>query len=168
MTRTNNIKVDFGMSDYYKYYSQHSEQPVDAKTFNKIVSDFNKEITNAMIYQNLEFKPRFVQLTLCIRKSKRVPRIDDNGKLINTMPIDYKSTKELWAKDPDAKDKKIVLRYLNNHTGKYVFRIKAIKTGFAYSNKKYYKFKAVRQFARELGKRILNTDLDKFDTYKLY
>lgn len=168
MMQPNKIKVDYGMFDYYKYYVKNSGSDIDRTTFNKIVSDFNSEIANAIINEGLEFKPKYVQLTICVRKSKRVPRIDENGKLINTMPVDYKSTKELWERDPEAKEKKLVLRYLNNHTGKYVFRIKAIKSGYTYSNKKYYKFKAVRKFARDLGKRILDQDLDKFDAYKLY
>jgi hypothetical protein len=161
------INTDYGMTDYYNYYKKNYESKVSNVKFNKIVSEFNKEIVNLIIEEGLEYRPIMLQFVFCIRKVKKIPRIKD-GKLINTTPIDWKSTKELWSNDSDAKEKKILLRYLNNHTFKYVFRIKGIKVGFNYSNKKYYKFKPVRSFQRLLAKRILDDSLENFDAYKLY
>lgn len=164
---SNKIQVDYGMPDFYKYYVENSKDPVSRKDFNRIVSEFNKNIVDAIINKNLEFTPVNIQLTLCVRKSIRIPKIKD-GKLVNTAPIDYKTTKALWAKDPEAAEKKILIRYLNNHSSKNVFRIKIIKTGFAYTNKKFYKFKPCRSFQRDLAKRILDENKDNFDAYNLY
>lgn len=164
---SNKIKVDYGMPDFYKYYCDNSKEPVDRKTFNKIVSEFNKGVVNAIIEKGIEYTPTYLQMTFCVRKSVRIPKIKD-GKLINTAPIDYKTTKALWARDPEAAEKKILIRYLNNHTSKNVFRIKMIKSGFSYTSKKYYKFKPCRSFQRLLAKRIFDDSKDNFDAYNLY
>lgn len=161
------IKKDYGMIDYYNYYCKNSTNPQSKLKFNKIISEFNKEVVDLIINEGLEFKPTKLQFTFCIRKSKRVPKIIE-GKLVNNTPIDWKSTNELWESDSEAKDKKILLRYLNNHTSKYVFRIKILKLGINYKNKKYYKYKPARSFQRLLAKRILDNNLDNFDAYKMY
>ena len=161
------VKKDYGMSDYYNYYLKNSNNPQSKSKFNKIVSEFNEGVVDLIINESVEFKPTKLQFTFCIRKTKRVPKIKE-GKLINTTPIDWKATNQLWESDSEAKDKKILLRYLNNHTFKYVFRIKALKSGQNYKNKKYYKYKPARSFQRLLAKRILDNDLDNFDAYKLY
>lgn len=161
------ISKDYGMSDYYNYYKKNNNNPVKALKFNKIISDFNSEIVRLIIEEGLEYKLPKISNTICVRKNKSIPKIKD-GKLINKTPIDWKSTKELWESDPEAKEKKIILRYLNNHTSKYIFRIKMLKYGKHYKNKSYYKFKPARSFQRNLAKRILNNNLETFDAYTLY
>jgi hypothetical protein len=166
--RNNRVKKDYGMLDYYKYYlKNNSNVPQSKSKFNKVISEFNKGVVNLIINEGVEFKPTKLQFTFCIRKAKRVPKIKE-GKLINTTPIDWKSTNQLWESDNEAKNKKILLRYLNNHTFKYVFRIKVLRFGQNYKNKKYYKYKPARSFQRLLAKRILDNNLDNFDAYKLY
>ena len=164
---SNRVKKDYGMSDYYKYYKKDLENPITTIKFNKIISDFNREIVDLVISENLEYRPTKLQFTFCIRKTKKVPKIKD-GKLINTSPIDWKSTKELWLQNEEAKEKKLLLRFLNNHTFKHVFRIKGLKQGYIYKNKKNYKFKPARSFQRLLAKRILDPTLENFEAYKLY
>ncbi len=161
------INTDYGVKDYYKYYSENNKSPIDSKKYNKLISDFNKAIVDLIINEGLEYNPPTLQFTFCIRKAIRVPHIK-NSKLINTTPIDWKATKELWEENEEAKDKKILIRFLNNHTSKYIFRIKALKNGNYYLNKKLYRFKACRSFQRNLAKRILDTTKDNFQAYNLY
>jgi hypothetical protein len=162
------IKVDYGMSDYYKHYIKNSKNPVKSVSqFNHIVSEFNKKIAEAIINEELEYNPIMVQITFAIRKHKQVVKIVNN-KLLNKNPVDWKTTNQLWSEDSEAKEKKLLIRYQNNHSSKYIFRIKMMKTGYSYTNKKYYKFKPCRSFARNLAKRILNEDLEPFQAYNLY
>jgi len=161
------INVDYGIKDYYKYYKNNNDKVVDSKKFHKVISEFNKRIVDSIINDNLEFTPKTLQFTFCIRKSKRVPRIENN-KVINTNPIDWKSTNKLWENDLEAAEKKIIIRYLNNHTSKYVFRIKLLKSGTTYSNKKMYRFKPCRGFQRTLAKRILDEKQENFEAFELY
>lgn len=161
------INAHYGLKDYYKFYCKDNPNAVSAKKFNKVISECNKGIVDLIINDGLEYTPVKLQLTFCIRKTKRVPKIKD-GKLINTNPIDWKSTKELWETYEESKEKKTIIRYLNNHTSKNIFRIKALKTGLGYPNKKLYKFKAVRGFSRTLSERIFDPKKDNFEAYELY
>lgn len=163
------IKTDFGMTDYYKYYlkTSESESKIDKIKFNKIVSEFNKIIVDHILNDNLEYKPFKLQMTFCIRKYKKTPKIV-KGKLINTNPIDWKSTKELWEQNEEAKEKKILIRFTNYATSKYIFRIILKKFGRFYKNKSYFRFKAVRSFQRALNKRIVDPKKETFEAHKLF
>lgn len=161
------INSDFGNKDYYNYYHEKSKNPVSKAKFSKVVEQFNKGIVDLIINEGLEFTPIKLQITFCVRKIKKIPRIENN-KLINKGPIDWKSTNLLWEENSEAKEKKLLLRYQNNHTSKYVFNIKIIKGVSRYTNKQYYRFKPCRSFQRSLAKRILNDKLEPFEAYKLY
>lgn len=161
------IKTDFGIKDYYKYYKTNSKKPVDLKKYHKVINEFNKGIVNLIMNDDLEYKPIKLAMVLCVRKVLKVPRIE-NGKLINYSPIDWKTTNQLRADSEEAANKKLVVRYTNNHTSKFVFRIKLLKHGSKYSNKQYYRFKACRSFQRLLAKRILDPNKENFNAYKLY
>lgn len=161
------IKADFGSKDYYKYYCQNSKNPQSKQKFNKVIDEFNKAVVDLIINEGLEFRPVKLGMTFCVRKIQKIPRIEDN-KLINNAPIDWKATKLLWKENILAAEKKTLIRFLNNHTSKYVFNIKIVKGNHFYTNKQYYRFKPCRSFQRNLAKRILDPSKEVFDTYKLY
>lgn len=163
----NKIKVHYGLPNYYKYYKTKHKDGVSSVKYNKVISEFNLEVINLILNNNLEYYISNIGFMISVRKSKRKPKIV-NGKLYNTVPVDWNTTKKLWATDEEAKEKKIIVRFNNSHTSGYVFSIRLIKTGLGFKNKKYYKFKAARDFARDLSKRIKDEEKDKYDTYKLY
>lgn len=161
------IKTDYGIKDFYKYYYSKSKNPKNKELFNKIVYDFNKRIVDSIINDGLEFTPIKAQFTFCIRKNKRSIKLIDN-KVVNTHPIDWKTTTTLWENDEEARDKKLIIRFLNNHTSKYVFRILMLKNKGTYLNKRFFRYKPPRSFQRSLAKRILNPNLDNYEAYKQY
>lgn len=163
----NKIKNHYGIPDYYKWYCNNHENKTNRKLFNKIIGEFNLGVIDLILNEGIEYTPPKLQMSLVIRKTKRVPKIED-GKLVNKLPVDFKATKELWNSNPEAKEKKILVRHLNQHTGKYIFGIKLLKIGNTYSNKKYYAFQAARDFKRSLAKRIFDEDKNTFDTFNLY
>lgn len=163
----NKIPVHYGMPDYYKHYKTVCKEPVSRILFNEIVSDFNSKIVDLIINDNLDFIPTTLQFSFCIRKSKRLPRIED-GRLINTTPVDWKATNKLWDEDPEAKERKIRVRFLNDHSSKNVFRIKALKIGSRYTNRKFYRFLACRNFQRSLAARIFDPNQSKYNAFDAY
>ena len=162
------IKSDYGMTDYFKYFSKNNKDiDIDKFKYKKIISEFNNGIINLIIEDGLEYTLPYIGSTVCIRKDKRVPRIV-NGKLYNSAPVDWVATNKLWAEDSESREKKLLVRYLNNHTSKYVFRIYFKKYNLHCLNKKLFSFKVNRNFSRLLGKRIKDEDKEKFDSYLLY
>ena len=162
------IAPGYGIPDYYKYYKENYKNPVDSKKYNKVISEVHKAVVDAVLNKNLEYYFKFMSFSLVVRKTKKVPKIKD-GKLVNTMPINYKETLELWRSNPEAKENKVLIRHLNYHTSRYVFRIKLLKAGHQYyMNKIYYRFKACRAFQRSLAQRINDENKDTFDSFLLY
>lgn len=162
------IPTDYGMKDYYKFFSNtYGKDIVSAAKFNKIISEVNLAIIEMMLNEGFEYKMPYINTTLMIKKDKRTSKIKD-GKVVNNAPVDWPTTKKLWAMDEEAKEKKLIVRYLNNHTSGYVFRIYLKKFGCTLYNRSIFKFKAVRKFQRALSARIKDDNKDKFDTYLLY
>jgi len=162
------IKTDYSIKDYFKYFKKNNEDlDIPYKTYTSVISQFNKELINLIIEDNLEYTIPYIGSTLSIRKDKRVPKII-NGKLYNNTPVDWKSTNELWNNDSEAKEKKLLVRHLNYHTSRYVFRIYFKKFKLYFINKKLFSFKVSRNFQRSLSKRINDENKNKYESYTLY
>jgi hypothetical protein len=162
------IPVHYGMRDYYKFFKKDNPGiKISKGEFSEIVSKFNIGLIDLIIENNLEYALPHVGATLSIKKTKSVPRIKD-GKLYNPTPVDWVATNKLWDEDEEAKEKKLLVRYLNNHTSKYVFKVSFKKNVYPFMNKKYYSYKSSRYFSRRLAKRIKDEDKDKYDSFLLY
>lgn len=164
----NRIKVDYGMPDYYNYFiRENTDITISKVKYNKIISEVNKGIIDLVLNEALEYKIPYIGTTLIIKKDKRKPTIKD-GKVVNTAPVDWVTTRKLWEELPETKEKKLLVRYSNKHTSGYVFRIYFKKFGSHLKNRSLYKFEASRYFKRALSARIKDDDKDKFDAYLLY
>jgi len=162
------IKAHYGMKDYYKYFIKNNpDLNINNSVYSNIISDFNNEIINLIIEENLEYILPYIGSSISIKKSKRIPRIVD-GKLYNPTPVDWVATNKLWEEDNEARTKKLLVRYLNNHTSKYVFNIYFKKYISSFTNKNIYSFVSNRLFKRMLGARIKDENKDKYDTFLLY
>jgi len=162
------IKTHYGMKDFYKHFKENNKDiEITNKKYYDIIYDFNLELINLIIDYNIEYQFPFIGSTLSIKKSKHTPKIVE-GKLYNTSPVDWKSTNELWDLDNEAKEKKLLVRYSNFHTSKYVFRIYFKKYVHSFKNKKWFKFKPNRLFQRTLSKRIKDETKERYDAFLLY
>jgi hypothetical protein len=162
------IKTHYGMVDYFKFFkNKYSTINIDRVKYSNIISDFNDELINLIIEDNLEYNIPYLGSTLSIKKEKRTPKIV-NGKLYNTVPVDWVATNKLWSDDSEARDKKLLVRYSNIHSSKYVFRIYFKKYKQAFFNKRYYFFKPTRTFQRLLGSRIKDDNKEKYNSFLLY
>ena len=166
MIRKMKGKTHYGMQDYYKFFkSQYPDLDISRSQFNKIISEFNKEYSQYLI-ENLEVNLPFRLGRLEMIKNKRGVYLDKNGNVINNKPINWKATKDLWESDPKMKEKKVLVRHNNTHTGGYVFKIKYNKKRAVYPNKSIYFFKPVREVSRSINKRISDYSKEKYDTYE--
>jgi len=155
------------MSDYYNFFKKEYKLDISNKKFYDVIADFNREIVNLIIEENLDYQLPYLGSSISITKIKQVPKIKD-GKLINNSPIDWVATNKLWNDDEEAKEKKLLVRFSNYHTSKYIFKIYFKKYIYSFKNKKYFKFKSIRSFSRLLGKRIKDDNKEKYDAFLLY
>lgn len=161
------FKTDIGMSDFYKHYSlstfkeknggktivhHNSMFNVTRLMYGKIVEFIHSRITEEIMLDNFEFKFPARLGTLCIRKRKPKLRYDDEGNLINTMPVDWKATNDLWNEDKKSKEEKKLVRHMNEHTQGYVPFWHYNAHTATFKNKMAYKFVATRTVKRSLTK----------------
>lgn len=166
--REGRVKSDYGIKDYYNFFkTEYPDLKISYKKFKSVITDFNKSIVDSIIEEGLEYTFPYIGSSLSIMKDKRIPRIV-NGKLYNPAPVDWVSTNTLWASNEEAREKKLLVRYNNTHTSKYVFRIHFRKYMQNFKNKNLYKFITTRDFKRDLGKRINDEDKDPYESYLLY
>lgn len=153
--RHHEIKNSIGIRDVYK----HTNKEVDYKTFSTIVKAVNKELGLKLLEGHDINLPARMGL-LEIRKYDAKIAIDNNGKVITNLPIDWIATLKLWYEDEKAKENKTLVK-INE---KEMFKLRYIKCKAVYNNKAFYEFK----FSRELKKTLKNRIKDNLvDTYKI-
>jgi hypothetical protein len=163
--RKNKIKPGYGIADYYNYYTKEysslQKYNIDKSLYRKIVKDFNTLIINEIVVNNYEFNLPNKLGKIFLRKFKPTLKIQNNV-LVNHNPPDFKKTRELWDKDPEAKEKKILVRHLNKHTKGFIFVVK-YSTGKAnYKNKSVYDFSIIREVKQLINKATRDYDIDTF------
>jgi hypothetical protein len=165
--REHKNKVDYGIKNYRKFYELKYNNGNSCKNYTKIIGEFNKQLIQLILNEDLTYYIPYLGMEIMIKKEKKFIRMKDN-KVINPKPIDWKSTKELWEKDDEAKEKKIRLRYNNYHTSGYIFRIYLKKFKSRLKFRSYFKIKPNRTFQRGLAQRINDPNKDSFDAFLLY
>lgn len=165
----NKILTHYGNADYYKFYKSRYIKSGDElfmvsnSTYNQILSEFNQIIVEAILDKGLEFKLPHNLGSIAIRKYKPVIRLDKNGNIEkNCLPINPIETKKLWEANPEAKEKKMVVRFTNKHSDGFVFKIAYFKKKAKFKNKSVYHFSFKRSFKRMLSFRVKEKSIDAF------
>jgi hypothetical protein len=131
-----------------KYY-------VDKKKYRNILNDLNEKVMNKIIEQSYEFILPYRLGTLKIIKRKLKIKTDEQGNIIKRkLPVDWKATKELWSKDPKAKEMKIKVFNFNEHFNGYKCIFHWSKGKHNISGLKIYSFTPTRTHKRYLAKTI--------------
>lgn len=145
--------------DIYNFYVKTYGNPHDIQlaTFSAIVKDFNKEVMRRILLQTLVFKLPSKLGTFSIGKLKHDVIIDENDNIKRFIwyPPDWKSTKELWARDPQAKKEKRIIRYMNDHSDGYTFTLFWDRSSCRVMNFKWYKAKLLKANKELLGSEVL-------------
>lgn len=161
-TRNHRIKCDYGMPDYYRFYKDTSKSPKSNKVFSDVVRDY-LDANRTAVYSKAYIYVLPQRLgRIEIRKMKREVIIDKEGKVINKLLINWKETKKLWSENKEAKERKIKIRYTNEHTDGYVFRPIYMKNTANFKNKSIYKLKVNRDMARKTEPAIVSKKIDAF------
>lgn len=165
--KPNKLKIDFGITDYYKFYKnkyikKDEVYNLTSVEYNEIISDYNLEIKDLILNYNYDFKLPFQLGIIGIRKYKPTFKVENGKILTNNFPVNPRATRELWDSNPEAKNKKILVRYTNKHSDGYVFTLKYFKSNAKYKNKSIYRITFKREFQRELSVRAKEGSIDAF------
>lgn len=139
---------------------------VDSKTYGSILEDFNLMIRDEIVNESKDFKMPSRLGTLGIRKKKRVPYVDDDGKVVNNLPIDWNKTRKLWESSPKAKAEKKLVRFYNEHSNGFVAKVRMFKVNANYKNKSIYTFIPTRTVKSMISENMTNR-FSKVDYFEL-
>lgn len=176
------FRSDVGNKDFYDFYIEDSlkikrkqGKKLDKSNpyyltypqFVSIIKDFNVAIFNLLLYNAFVFRMPFSLGEVSIRKKKVEPYIDKEGKLVNNLPIDYRATKLLHDRDPDAKEKDIKVYHSNEHSDGYVAKLYYDKpSSLIFPNKRLYRIQITREMKILLNK-IMTSNFKEYDYFTI-
>jgi hypothetical protein len=161
--RNHKVKTDFGSGDYYDHFIKETgAKHISRIKFGEILREFNGHVRDRISTKGAEyiFPNRIGKIEL--RKIKTEIKIDDDGKVINNLPTDWKETRILWAQNEKARLNKTRMRYTNDHTDGHTFRIYYRKSKANFKNKSIYKMQFNREMKRQLSESIFAGRIDAF------
>lgn len=165
-------KTDIATKDLYKFYKKNLK-PVESitggltlgsyditeKQYSNILKDINLAIVQMVILENFEFKLPYNLGRFSMVQRKITYELDANGDLkTKRLSVDYKSTKDLWEKDEDARLKKILIFHTNEHTNGNRMSYRWSKKGCAVTGLKVYFFLPCRQVKRAPAEYLKNSE----------
>lgn len=159
--------AEYGMKDYYKYYKKNYPYKVSKSTYNDVVSELNMFVSEEVIDTGKDFILPHRTGFIGIVKYKRGVLLLPGDKAVNTSPPDWKATRELWENDEEAKERKILVRHKNTHTGGYVYSVHYNKYNATFTNKSAMSFRATRDFNRAMTRRINDYSKEKYNAHEI-
>lgn len=126
----NNRKTNSKLNhkDIFNYYriTYGKTKGLYKNEFSSILTDFFEAIADELFKPNYRIRLPYNtgELSLVKNRCKIIPNKNGESKIF--YPINWKETNELWESDEDAKNKKILIRYTNEHSGGYIYKIKYV------------------------------------------
>ena len=138
------------------YENRWGKLPISPSEYNALIKEFNDRVFNEIVLQGHRFNipGNLGEIVLTSRTPTVI--VDNEYKVVRTnMPINHQATKELWERDPAAKEMKIRIYHDNVHTDGLIYSIKWLP------NKRYkshwmsaYKFVPSRNNRRNLATKL--------------
>ena len=161
--RNHVVKSDYGLREYRRHFLKHNKDiDVSAAVYGGIIREFNSHIRDRMSYKGAGFLIPCRLGRMELRKSKPEVKIDEDGSVINSLPVNWKVTRELWKENPKAKLDNIRIRFTNEHTDGYTFKVSYLRSKAIFKNKSIYKIRFNRDLKRNLSKSIFDGKIDAF------
>ena len=161
--RNHSIKSDYGSNDYYLFFKKNNqESKVSRKDYGTIIKEFNTHLRDGLSNKGIDIVMPSRLGRVELRKVKTSVSVDSEGNIVNNLPTNWKATRELWKSNETAKEKNVKIRFTNEHTDGYTFKISYLKSGANYKNKTMYKLKFNRLLKRNLSKSIFQGNIDAF------
>lgn len=143
-----NMKNYYNLRDSYKLYKEEYKEPVNIKVYIFIVNGFMKFLMRKLFLKGEVLLPTRLGNISIIGKKVKVT-IED-GQIKGLAP-DWKSTKELWDNNAEAKEAKTLVYHFNEQTNGVRYRFFWSKNRVLVPNKTLYNLRLTRT-----NKRILS------------
>lgn len=148
-TRIHSITNSIGVYDIYKDIRKQKwldiGSPVKEKDFYSIIRTVNKYLGQYLTIGK-EIKLPYRMGILEVRKTPKNIRYA-NGKLIMNLPIDWKTTLQMWKEKPYTAQQKQLARFYTED----IYKIEYIKSKALFTNKTFISFRPIRELKQKLS-----------------
>lgn len=119
-----------------------------------ICGEFNKFLCSKVLDgHEVTLPSRFGTLSIIGREQK--VRFDEAGNVVG-LPPDWKKTRELWDRNPEAAKKKTLVYCTNEHTSNIRYKFLWSKKKVIIENKTLYSLRMTRTNKRTVYKLLMN------------
>lgn len=151
--RKHKVSGSLGIYDGFKFYrrtrpKEHKYVLTESQYFS-ITRRINDLLAINLI-NGIDVKFPLRMGGLEIRKNERKVRIDNNGKVITNLPIDWNETLKLWNEDEEAFKNKTLVKV----DEKEIFKVYYNRGLANYPNKSFYEFEVNRDLKKRLKQSI--------------
>lgn len=147
------LKTDINIRSGFKYYKKNKEQTVDEKNYVKINNAFNQFIIDKVFDGYDVVLPARMGILSIVGKKKKLSFNEDGTP---RLPPDWKKTKKLWDKNPEAKKNKKLVYITNEHTDGIIYSFFWSKLRMLVAYKSVYSLRMVRGNKRRVWREVLN------------
>lgn len=146
-----------GTREFYKHYrNKYVEKKGDAYDISRgiylnICKEFNQAYMDKALFNAEDIKLPCRLGYLGVRKYKKKFVFDEDGNIIKGMPVDWKRTKDLWYRDPEARRQRKVVYHDNWRSDDYLAMFKWFKRTAIFPNASMYRFIVTRTNKRTLS-----------------
>jgi len=144
-------KTDLNIRSSFKRYFQEVEKPVETKEFISIANGYMEFLMNKVVEGEEVTLPARMG-TLFIQGVKKKLRFNKDG--VPMLPPNWKETKKLWDRNPEAKATKKIVYCLNEETDGVVYKLHWSKNRVPIENKLFYNFILTRGNKRAIHNAI--------------
>ena len=150
-------KTDLNIRTSYKGYKNTSEAPVDIKQFTPIANAY-MEFLSLKVKQGEEVTLPAKLGTISILGTKKKLSFNEDGT--PKLPPNWKKTKELWERNPEAKKTKKLVYCTNENTDGIVYKVHWSKNRVPIENKTLYSLRMTRKNKRAFHKSIVEGNVE--------
>jgi hypothetical protein len=149
-----------GIKEIFRFYKQKASKPVDLRTFKRVWETFAGEVVQNIMLEGKDFHMPSVG-DVGIRKQKVIVVMTPDGDIDKRyLRPDWAKTKELWARDAEAKKNKQLVFHLNKHFNGFNCKWFWDKTTSVSVNSSAYSLTMTRANKRALATVINDDDLE--------
>lgn len=152
--RHHTIKNSYQVRDYYIWYKRKSKTKIKQCVFTAIFKDCINDLVDSCLLQMLNIVLPYAMGYVTIKVIPLTITHDNCGRIMSSMPIDWKNTMLLWENDKECFEKRTLLRSKTNER----YRIIYLKPKKRYHNQRYYDIMFNRNIKRKVYKHIVTND----------
>lgn len=154
-----------GIKEIYKFYKQSVSKPASFHQFKRIWETFAEDVIKGIALEGKDFNMPSLG-DIGVRKQKVVVAMTPEGDIDKRyLRPDWKATKDLWAKDPEAKKRKQLVYHLNKHFNGFNCKWFWDKSTCSVINNTAYSLTMTRANKRFLAQ-VINDEDNEVDYYE--